>query len=386
MRRGGVWRRPPPPRRTRRAAAWLAALTSAAVALTPWQQTCLAMSERGFGIVSGTDTRDWRNFAAWDDMLPRKDGVALAVSNKQAAQQAAAVVGHVPTYDELGVHRIINARGAYTVLGGSLMLPEVKAAMIAAAESFVDLEELQEAVGARLAQLMGAEFAIVSNGACAAITQVVAACIAGTDSSIMKRLPDTTGIPNEVVIQKSHLGEYDHAIQAAGGKIVVVESLEEMQAAIGRPSTVLCYALGVRPCSAFSQAALPCTSFRKCPCRSSCFAAVGGRSSANEPRQCAADGGAGSASRHTAFCRRSRRAARYAQLLSAGRSQRGGVFRWCARFSPDPGTHRTSEVLMDKQLVRQERPCRGPNLVGWSWGVASNYCGRLFSMGLRTTG
>ena len=201
------------------------------------------MSQRGFGIVSGTDSRDWREFGAWDDMLPRKDGVALELS-LSPAHDAPPLDGHVPNYDELGVHRIINARGAYTVLGGSLMLPVAQEAMVQAAQSFVDLEELQEAVGSRLAKLFGCEFAIVTNGAAAAICQVVAACIAGTNPHLMERLPDTAGIPNEVIIQRSHLGEYDHAMRAAGARVVVVESLPEMRAAIG-PNTVLLYALGV---------------------------------------------------------------------------------------------------------------------------------------------
>ena len=92
----------------------------------------------------------------------------------------------MPTFADLGVHTLINARGAYTVLGGSLMLPEVRAAMDLAARSFVDLEELMEAAGRRIALCMGAPHALVTNGAAAGLCQTVAAAIAGTDEHKME--------------------------------------------------------------------------------------------------------------------------------------------------------------------------------------------------------
>jgi hypothetical protein len=143
------------------------------------------MSQKSFGIVGGTSSLDWRDWSAWDgaDTLPRRDGLALA---PRALASADGDGDGVPTFADLGVHTLINARGAYTVLGGSLMLPEVRAAMDLAARSFVDLEELMEAAGRRIALCMGAPHALVTNGAAAGLCQTVAAAIAGTDEHKME--------------------------------------------------------------------------------------------------------------------------------------------------------------------------------------------------------
>lgn len=201
------------------------------------------MSQKSFGIVGGVSSLDWRDWSAWEDAetLPRRDGLALAPSAHIPADRQS----DVPTYADLGVHTIINARGAYTVLGGSLMLPEVRAAMDLAAERFVDLEELMEAAGRHIAHALGAPYAIVTNGAAAGLCQTVAAAIAGTDARKMELLPLTeSGTPAEVIVQRSHRGEYDHAVRMAGGKWIEVETHEEMEAAI-TGQTVMLYALGV---------------------------------------------------------------------------------------------------------------------------------------------
>ena len=128
------------------------------------------------------------------------------------------------------------------------MLPEVIEAMQTAAGSFVDLEELMEAAGRRVAQLIQCEFAVVTNGCAAAICQIVAACLAGTDAHKMELLPDTSDsslFPRvEVIVQKKHRGEYDHAVRMAGGTWVEVETLAELEAACSE-RTALLYALGV---------------------------------------------------------------------------------------------------------------------------------------------
>lgn len=191
------------------------------------------MSQKGFGIVGGTSPLPWRDWSAWDGAatLPRRDGLALAANTPSPSPSRP---DGVPTYADLGVHRLINGRGAYTVLGGSLMLPEVRVAMDLAAENFVDLEELMEAAGQRIALAMGAPCAIVTNGAAAGLCQTVAAAIAGTDEHKMELLPVTDpGTPAEVIVQRSHRGEYDHAVRMAGGRWIEVETLEEMEAAIG---------------------------------------------------------------------------------------------------------------------------------------------------------
>ena len=85
----------------------------------------------------------------------------------------------VDIYQAIGVRPLINARGTFTIISGSTMLPEVRAAMDAAAQKYVHLDELTEAVGARLATLTGAEWGMVSNGCSAGLTLATAACVAG---------------------------------------------------------------------------------------------------------------------------------------------------------------------------------------------------------------
>jgi L-seryl-tRNA(Ser) seleniumtransferase len=128
----------------------------------------------------------------------------------------------LPIYDDLGVRTVINAAATLTRLGGSRMAPEVLAAMNEAAESFVHIDELQQAAGRVIAEVTGAEAGYVVNGAAAGLTLGMAACMAGLDVAKMDRLPDTTGIKHEVVVQKGHRNFYDHAIRATGAKFVEV--------------------------------------------------------------------------------------------------------------------------------------------------------------------
>ena len=144
-----------------------------------------------------------------------------------------------PTYESIGVRPLINCRGTYTVISGSLSLPEVKAAMKAASERYVHMDELMEKVGERIAEVMQCEFGIVTNGCAAAICQVTAACMTGDDQGGIRQLPDTTGLKNEVVLQKKHQHVYNHAIRMTGAKIVEVDTLDEMEAAVGDKTAML---------------------------------------------------------------------------------------------------------------------------------------------------
>ena len=125
-------------------------------------------------------------------------------------------------YDRLGVSKRVNGAGLLTRLGGSLMAPEVLDAMRDAAGAFVDMAELQTRACAIIARHTGAEAGIVTGGAAAAITLATAACITGADVARMERLPDTEGMPNEVIMSRAHRTGYDHAIRAAGARIVEV--------------------------------------------------------------------------------------------------------------------------------------------------------------------
>jgi D-glucosaminate-6-phosphate ammonia-lyase len=120
------------------------------------------------------------------------------------------------------VRTIINASGTLTRLGGSRMSPEVLAAMTEAAASFVHIDELQARAGDVIAEITGAEAGYVTTGAAAGLALGIAACVAGLDVGKMDRLPDTTGLKNEVVVQRGHRNAYDHAIRSAGVRFVEV--------------------------------------------------------------------------------------------------------------------------------------------------------------------
>ena len=135
-------------------------------------------------------------------------------------------------YTRLGVKPLINARGTWTYISASLELPEVRAAQEEAARHFVNIFDLQHAVGRRLAELSGAESGMITSGAAGAIASATAACIAGSDPEKIWQLPDTTGLKHEVIMLGGRIS-FDNAIRLAGGKLVVIgRSPEELQNAI----------------------------------------------------------------------------------------------------------------------------------------------------------
>ena len=125
-------------------------------------------------------------------------------------------------YEELGVATLINAAGPLTRLGGNRLAPEVLAAMAEASASFVHLDQLQAEAGRVIAACTGAEAGYVASGASAGLSLATAACVAGMDVAAFDRLPDTTGMRGEVVVQRGHRNAYDHAIRAAGVRMVEV--------------------------------------------------------------------------------------------------------------------------------------------------------------------
>ena len=137
----------------------------------------------------------------------------------------------VTTYSDIGVKPFINCVGTITALSGSLSLPQVRQAMVEAASGYVKLSELMDAVGRRIAQVMECEYGLVTAGCAAALTQVTAACVAGTDSEKIGKLPDTSGMKNEVIVQKSHRVGYDRAITEVGTHFVEVSNIEDLELA-----------------------------------------------------------------------------------------------------------------------------------------------------------
>ncbi|HVW86357.1 MAG TPA: hypothetical protein VHB50_16835 [Bryobacteraceae bacterium] len=131
-------------------------------------------------------------------------------------------------YRSIGVKPVINARGTFTIITGSQTLPEVKRAMDEASRGYVQMDELMDGVGQRLAELTGAEWGTVSAGCCAAVTNCTAAAIAGSNPERMQRLPDLAGLKNEVVIPAYSRNVYDHAVRMLGVKIVEVKERSEL--------------------------------------------------------------------------------------------------------------------------------------------------------------
>ena len=144
-------------------------------------------------------------------------------------------------YRRLGVRPLINAAGTYTTLTGSVMAPETIQAMASAAEVFVPLIELQKAAGKRIAELIGVEAALVSSGGAGSIMLATAACMAGKDAEKIRRIPDTTGVKNEVIMVREHRMGFDHASRACGARIVEVATVEELRKAIGPRTAMLFY-------------------------------------------------------------------------------------------------------------------------------------------------
>ena len=132
-------------------------------------------------------------------------------------------------YQELGIKPFINAAGAYSALGGARMRPQVADAMRYAATRKVKMKELHDAVGQRVAELVGSESAMVTSGATAAMVLGTAACMTLGDEDKMQQLPDTTGIKDEIIIQKKHRYTYDRALTVAGGRFVEVETEDDIR-------------------------------------------------------------------------------------------------------------------------------------------------------------
>jgi len=155
--------------------------------------------------------------------------------------EAAGAIGTDPrqnVYTRLGVKTVINCRGTWTYLSGSLEFPEVRQAQLEAAAHFVNMIDLQRAVGRRLSELTGAESGIVTSGSAGAMAAATAACMAGTDDKKIWQLPDTTGMKHEVVMVGGR-SAFDSAIRLAGAKLVLVRSDEDLANAINENTAMI---------------------------------------------------------------------------------------------------------------------------------------------------
>jgi seryl-tRNA(Sec) selenium transferase len=179
--------------------------------------------------------RDLGGLTAFASALPVSTGAAAPSSSRATADE--------DVYRRIGVKPFINARGTYTVLSGSLMLPEVRAAMDLAARQYVHLDELTDAIGERLAAVTGAGWGLVTSGCAAALTHATAACVAGGNPDLHIRIPDLAGFPkDEVVIPKHSRNVYDAALRSVGVRVIEAVTRAEFEAALG-PRTAMIYVL-----------------------------------------------------------------------------------------------------------------------------------------------
>ncbi len=143
-------------------------------------------------------------------------------------------------FQSIGVEPIINCRGTFTIIGGSVERPEVRAAMDAASKNFVQYDELADGIGKRLAELTGAEWGMVSAGCAAGMKHVTAACVTGGNPEKLIRIPNLTGFEKtEVVIPRSSRNMYDHAIRNIGATIIDVDTMEELENALSSRTAMI---------------------------------------------------------------------------------------------------------------------------------------------------
>ena len=164
------------------------------------------------------------------------------IAAQRAYEKSVAAIGldpHENVYSRLGVKTVINCRGTWTYLSGSLQFPEVRDAQAEAGRYFVNMVDLHHAVGRRLAELTGAESGLITSGAAGAMAAATAGCMAGTDPKKIWQLPDTTGMKNEVIMVGGR-SAFDNAIRLTGAKLILVEKPDDIANAIN-PSTVMIY-------------------------------------------------------------------------------------------------------------------------------------------------
>ena len=172
-------------------------------------------------------------------------GAVMAPLKLSAEKAAPTITGFGSSgnpYDELGVKTVINCEGTMTVLGGSILRPELEAVMAQAGRHFVRIADLEVAAGKRIAEMLKLPegySAIVTSGAAAAMQSGLAGILTGDNEQFIKQIPDLTGMKSEVIIQKSHRNPFDHQLRTTGIKLVVIETRDELLAAINEKTAMM---------------------------------------------------------------------------------------------------------------------------------------------------
>jgi uncharacterized pyridoxal phosphate-dependent enzyme len=182
----------------------------------------------------GSSRRSFMKYLAASPLLAQI--AAQGLYTKSAA--AIGLASQENVYTKLGMKTVINCRGTWTYLSGSLQFSEVRAAQTEASHYFVNMVELQHAAGRRLAELTGAESGMITSGAAGSMAASTAACMAGTDAARIWQLPDTAGMKNEVIMAGGR-SAFDSAIRLTGAKLVLVETPEEITNAINDKTAMI---------------------------------------------------------------------------------------------------------------------------------------------------
>ena len=161
-------------------------------------------------------------------------GSLFGANSLSAQTNSAAVVSSLRRdfFKELGLRTFINAAGTYTSMTGSLMPKEVVEAISYGANEYVNLDDLQDKVGERIAELLECEYATVSSGCFGAMSIGMAGILTGKDPKKVKQLPNTEGMKNEVIMQESHSIGYAQALTNVGAKVVRVKTANQLEKAI----------------------------------------------------------------------------------------------------------------------------------------------------------
>jgi len=186
---------------------------------------------------SGWDRRGFLGTAAaivGSILAPRRTFATAA----EAAKAGVTVKGFGQTgnpYEELGITTVINCEGTMTMLGGSILRPELEAVMAMAGRHFVSIPTLEVAAGQRIAEMLKLPegyTALVTSGAAAAIQSGLAGILTGDNEALIKQLPDLTGMKSEVIIQKSHRNPFDHQLRSTGVKLIEIETRDQLRQAV----------------------------------------------------------------------------------------------------------------------------------------------------------
>ena len=168
-------------------------------------------------------------------------GSFLGANSLAANPSSAAIVSSVRRdfFKELGLRTFINAAGTYTSMTGSLMPKEVTDAISYGTTEYVNLDDLQDKVGERIAELLECEYATVSSGCFGAMSIGMAGILTGMDPEKVKQLPNTKGMKNEVIIQESHTIGYAQALTNVGARVVKVKTTRDLEKAINKNTAML---------------------------------------------------------------------------------------------------------------------------------------------------